>query len=67
MAKARPASRSGDSVRVIGYSSTAQEVLTVILVVADVDQSERPDGDWWGSNAWEASHRDRRIYGKEDR
>ncbi|HET9732101.1 MAG TPA: hypothetical protein VFP54_05445 [Acidimicrobiales bacterium] len=51
----------------IGYSSSAQQVLTVILVAADVDPTERPEGDWWGSNAWAASPRDRRIYGKEDR
>jgi hypothetical protein len=61
-----PASRSGRSVRVIGYSITAREVLTVILVAADVDVTERPAGDWWGSNAWVASPRDRRLYGKED-
>ncbi|MGA9775415.1 MAG: transposase [Candidatus Dormiibacterota bacterium] len=61
-----PASRSGQSVRVIGYSITAQDVLTVILVAADVDATERPAGDWWGSNAWVASQRDRRLYGKED-
>lgn len=53
-----PASRSGRSVRVIGYSITAREVLTVILVAADVDVTERPAGDWWGSNAWVASPRD---------
>ena len=52
--------------RVIGYSITAQEVLTVILVAADVDVTERPAGDWWGSNAWVAGPRDRRLYGKED-
>jgi len=60
------ASRSGRSVRVIGYSITAREVLTVILVAADVDVTERPAGDWWGSNAWVASPRDRRLYGKEE-
>lgn len=61
-----PASRSGHSVRVLGYSTSAQAVLTVILVDADLDPSERPEGDWWGSNAWIASPRDRRLYGKED-
>lgn len=62
-----PASRTGRSVRVIGYSSGAQEVITVILVDAAVDQTDEPDGDWWGSNAWVAGPRDRGIYGKEDR
>ncbi|HVD02766.1 MAG TPA: transposase [Candidatus Dormibacteraeota bacterium] len=61
-----PASRSGRSVRVIGYSITAREVLTVILVAADVDVTERPAGDWCGSNAGVASPRDRRLYGKEN-
>ena len=61
-----PASRSGHSVRVIGYSMSAREVLTVILVDADVDVEERPDGEWWGSNAWMASAPDRRLYGRED-
>ena len=61
-----PVSRGGRSVRVIGYSITAQEVLTVILVAADVDVTERPAGDWWGSNAWVPSPRDLRLYGKED-
>lgn len=61
-----PASRSGHSVRVVGYSSSAQQVLTVILVEAGVDPSESLDGDWWGSNAWVASEGDRCLYGKED-
>ena len=61
-----PASRSGHSARVIGYSMSAREVLTVILVDADVDVEERPDGEWWGSNAWMASAPDRRLYGRED-
>jgi hypothetical protein len=61
-----PASRSGHAARVIGYSSSAREVLTVILVDAEVDGEERPDGEWWGSNAWVASPRDRRLYGREE-
>jgi hypothetical protein len=60
-----PVSRSGHAVRVIGYSTGAQDVLTVILVAADVDGTVRPLGDWWGSNAWSASPRDRRLYAKE--
>jgi hypothetical protein len=61
-----PASRSGQSLRVIGYSGTARELLTVILVRPDADPSEQPEGDWWGSNAWVADNRDRRLYGRED-
>ncbi len=61
-----PASRSGKSVSVIGTSIGAQEVLTVTSVSADVDVAECAIGDWWGSNAWVAIPRDRRLYGEED-
>lgn len=61
-----PASHTGRAVRVIGYSIGAQDVLSVILVHADVDEAERPAGDWWGSNAWVANVRDRRLYGREE-
>lgn len=61
-----PASRSGHVVRVIGYSTTARSVLTLILLDAEADPSERPDGEWWGANAWTANERDRRLYGEED-
>ncbi|MDA8044002.1 MAG: hypothetical protein M0Z30_02015 [Actinomycetota bacterium] len=50
----------------IGYSRSAEQVLTVLLIEAGVDLSESPDGDWWGSNALVASEGDRRLYGKED-
>ena len=61
-----PASRSGRSVRVIGYSTGARDVLTVILVAADAEDAEQPVGEWWGANAWVSGPRDRRLYGKED-
>lgn len=61
-----PASRYGHAVRVIGYSASAGAVLTVILVAAEADPPERPDGDWWGSNSWVANQRDRRIYGEAE-
>lgn len=61
-----PASESGYAVRVVGYSATAGAVLTVILVDASADPSVTPAGQWWGSNAWMASPRDRRLYGEED-
>ena len=38
-----PASRSGHSVRVVGYSTSAQQVLTLILVEAGVEPSVSPD------------------------
>lgn len=45
-----PASTSGLSVRVIGYSPAADAVLTVILLPAATDPDESPEGDWWGAN-----------------
>lgn len=60
-----PASASGRSVRVIGHSSAADDVLTVILLPADTDPDDRPTGEWWGANAWRSNARDRRIYEQE--
>lgn len=50
-----PHSKSGQSVRVIGYSHSRQAVLTVILV-------RRDEGGYWGANGWESSSSDRRRY-----
>ncbi len=51
-----PHSRSGRSVRVLGYSHSRQVVLTVILVPRD-------DGaGYWGANGWLANGTDRRRY-----
>lgn len=61
-----PASRSGHAVRVSGYSPSVGVVVTVILVSADADPVERPDGEWWGANVWLADWRDRRWYGEEE-
>jgi hypothetical protein len=41
-------------------------VITVVLVDADADPEERPDGDWWGSNAWMANKRDLAGYGETE-
>lgn len=49
-----PASKSGASRRVIGYSTTAQAVIAVILTDFE--------GVTYGVNAWEASDRDKRLY-----
>ena len=49
----------------IGYSPSARAVLTVILVSADTDPDERPDGDWWGSNAWVSNQQDQCLYSEE--
>ena len=50
-----PHSKSGQSVRVIGYSHSRQAVLTVILV-------RRDGGGYWGANGWESNSSDRRRY-----
>jgi uncharacterized DUF497 family protein len=50
-----PSSRSGQSVRVIGYSHSRRAILTVILV-------RRDDGGFWGANGWESNCSDRRRY-----
>jgi hypothetical protein len=57
-----PASTSGLSVRVIGFSGGADAVLTVILLPGGADPAETADGDWWGVNAWTANERDLRLY-----
>lgn len=61
-----PASKSGFGVRVIGYSRTAGQILTVILVSPEADPNEPPDGDWWGSNAWPSSDQDQQIYAGDE-
>jgi hypothetical protein len=45
---------TGDSVRIIGYSSTAQEVLTVVVVIHG--------GRVYGATAWRANKHECRLY-----
>lgn len=47
-------SESGRSVRIIGFSVTADEVITVIVV--------ENDGTAYGVNGWTANEKDRRLY-----
>lgn len=47
-------STSGRSTRIIGFSTTAGDLLTVIVLVED-DAT-------YGVNAWRSNARDRRIY-----
>lgn len=54
-----PKSKSGRSARVIGYSPTAEMIITVILV----PKADTPG--WWGANAWQANRNDERIYLEE--
>jgi hypothetical protein len=49
------ASRSGQSVRVIGYSTSADKVLTVIVVTDE-------NGKEWGGSGWPANKRDKSYY-----
>jgi uncharacterized DUF497 family protein len=49
-----PRSVTGDSIRIIGYSNTAQEVLTVVVVIHD--------GQVCGATAWRANKHELRLY-----
>lgn len=60
-----PSGVSKYGVRVIGYSHSAEAILTVILVDPAIDPDDRPRGDWWGSNAWRANKKDQRDYLEE--
>jgi hypothetical protein len=53
-----PASQSGRSIRVIGWSESAESLVTVIVV---------PDeGILWGANAWRSNALDARRYNAEE-
>jgi hypothetical protein len=49
-----PASQSGQSVRIIGWSRLADRLLTVIALESD--------GIEYGVNCWPANERDKRLY-----
>ena len=51
-------SKSGLSVRIIGFSETANALLTVI-VIEDEDEDE---GHEYGVNGWHSNAKDHRIY-----
>lgn len=53
-----PKGRSGDSVRVVGFSRSAEQVLVVIVVRDESLQH----ADYWGANSWRADGRERRMY-----
>lgn len=52
------ASTSGRSARIIGYSTTAAAILTVIVT--------EEDGTTWGLNAWKSNTRDQRTYREQE-
>lgn len=49
-------STSGQSVRIIGFSVTADDIITVIVVV--------DDGAEFGANGWVSNSKDRSIYSR---
>lgn len=53
-----PASKTGEAIRVVGRSTAAGRVLTVILVPED----HPPSGAWLGVTAWVTKGRDLRDY-----
>ena len=54
-----PASKSGRAVRTIGWSYTANRIITVITLV--------DNGRLHGVNGWVANSSDQRLYREEDR
>lgn len=58
-----PASKSGETIRVVGYSESANRILVVILLPVQVPVI---DGVWYGVNAWAANSTTiRRFHGGE--
>jgi hypothetical protein len=53
-----PASKTGEGIRVTGWSDGAGRVLTGILLPAD----HPPTGAWFGATCWTATGRDLREY-----
>jgi hypothetical protein len=53
-----PASKTGEGIRVVGWSATAAQVLTVILI----PEEHPPTGAWLGVTAWVTKGRDLRDY-----
>lgn len=53
-----PASKSGKSTRIIGWSSTAGYLVTVIVVTEDRVE--------YGANGWRTEDRDLRMYQEQE-
>lgn len=47
-----PASKSGETIRVLGYSQSADRILAIVLRPKNYPEL---DGTWWGVNAWAAN------------
>jgi hypothetical protein len=54
-----PSSKTGQTIRVLGYSQAVNRVLVVILRPKNLPDV---DGSWWGVNAWAASSTAMRRY-----
>lgn len=48
------ASKSGQSVRIIGYAPSLDQILTVIIII--------DDGHEYGASGWRANQKDQNIY-----
>ena len=57
-----PASLSGQGIRITGFYTSADSVLTVILI----PKEHPPRSAWWGVNSWAANARDKREYWEID-
>jgi len=56
-----PKSRTGEAIRVVGYSAGLDRVLVVLLVPDD----HPPSGLWHVATAWPADSRTRGVYGRK--
>lgn len=57
-----PSSKTGEGIRVTGWSAGAGRVLTVILLPA----AHPPTGTWLGATSWMTKGRDLRDYREEE-
>ena len=57
-----PAGKSGETIRVIGYSTGGGRILVVILI----RKGDGEFGDFWGVNAWAANPSHQRKYREEE-
>jgi hypothetical protein len=57
-----PSSKTGEGIRVTGWSAGAGRVLTVILLPA----GHPPTGAWLGATSWMTKGRDLRDYREEE-
>jgi len=57
-----PRSRTGEAIRVIGYSPTAARVLVVVMI----PRQHPPTGHWHVATAWPANSTERSLYAASD-